>query len=1004
MRRLALGFLLLLLVPGLALAAGGGLRFGRNTTVDFSATSGEPFVYVGPDDEIYVTVPFGLSTTVSLLWKSIDGGRSFIPLGTPILRDAVTGPGGGDTHLDFDHAGRLYYADLSGGCVMVAVSLDRGNTFPPDRTNHLSCIGAEDRTGATDDRQWVGAFGDGIGYVTMRNLIVSVGGNFHLFKTRDAGRTWDGGRILGTVTQSGPLQVDKQKRNVLVGTQEREAILLYQVFYTGSPGTSLRLFRVTDFDDGSPLQVANLPIVTPGGTVGNVFPQLTIDRQGNLYVVWASGSAVFLVTSQDRGETWSPKVQVNPPELAGTNIMPWAVAGDAGRVSVVWYRSPLAGNPIDPASRWDIWMAQSLDALGPAPTFEIVRVNETTIHTGEICTIGLNCDLTVPPGARDRSFLEFPSIDLDSRGAAVVTYNDNTNQSGGEGISGGAYVMVARQVGGASLYADVGSVEGPPGSVTIASPAAGELIELPHAARGTHTLPPASFDLDESGDARFPDHGPVVGASIPALDLLRVAVADDAEALSVTMTVGDLTPGALATAAAEAGGDGVLYLTQWDFADRVYWVAAEVRAGQPVFSTGTLSVIRSATSKKYITYNPDPVDSLEVEGEIAGTAPGTITLRLPRALAGGPAAGASLYSVTAYALSQRGPLLPVGSEDVPNPSSMPIQVDASGPFTYVVGGGERLDGVVEASLDDATFASPRPAAAALDGTWELPLAAGELAAGGHTLYARQRIAGREPSPSASVAFVVDGPPDVTCLDDDDPRIAYGNGWHLVQDAGASGGHFRYHSGNSPQAGMSLAFDVPAERTGILVYHFATSAKGGSADVYVNGAFRQSVSYAGATGSNKQPVFGSALRFEELAPGAHSFELRNLSGGVFVDGFCLESAVSGAAPAAGPGETNASTQTAGGGKALTQSLTLPEGTLALAVAAEASLPVPLELALVDSAGTVLGTARGAAGSVVLERPVTAPGVYLVRTLNLALGPVEVWTLATPLVRRESAPPP
>jgi hypothetical protein len=982
-------------------AAGDALGFSRNTLVDFSATSGEPFIRVGPDDTIYVTTPFGLSTTVSLLWRSADGGRSFIPLGTPILRDAVTGPGGGDTHVDFDHAGRLYYADLSGGCVMAAVSEDGGDTFPPERTNHLACIGTGDPGGATDDRQWIAAFGDGIGYVTMRNLAVSVGGNFHLFKTRDGGLTWDGGRAIGSVTQSGPLQVDKTKRLVTVGASEREAILLYQIYYTGSPGTSLRLFRVTDLDDGSPLQVANLPVVTPGGTVSNVFPVLAIDRAGNLYVAWSSGAAISMVTSRDRGATWSAPVRVSPPDLTGTNIMPWIVAGDPGRVDLVWYRSPLAGNPHNPASRWDIFLAQSLDALDAAPTFTVARVNETTIHAGEICTIGLSCDTAIPPGSRDRSFLEFPSVDVDSRGAAVITYNDNTNQSGGPGQSGGAYVMVARQIAGPSLFAEVGSVEGDPGTVNIASPANEELVDLPATARGTHTLPPATFDRDEADDARFPDHGPLAGDPLPALDLRGVALADDAESLTATLTVADLTPEALSTAAVEAGGDGILYLAQWDFADFVFWVAAELRAGQTVFYTGTLSVIRSATSKKFITYNPDLVKSLEVQGTLAQTAPGTITLRIPRRLVGEPADGAALFSVTAYALSERGPLLPLGTEQVPDPTSLPIQVDAAGPFTYVVGGGMRLDGVVEAALDDPAFASPRLASALLDGTWELPLAAGELAPGRHTLHVRQRIGGRAPSPAAAVSFLVDGPPETVCLDDDDPRLAYGTGWHSVADADASGGHFRYHTGGGP-GGLSLAFAVPADHGGALAYHFATSTKGGSADLYLDGALRQRVDFRGPAGANKNPQMGASLRLEGLAPGAHTFELRNLSGPVFVDGFCLESALSGAAPTAGPGATASAAQPLAAGGLLALPVTAPAGTLALSVAAESSLPVPLRLLLVDPAGVVLATAEGT-GSVVLERPLTQPGLYLVQAVNLGLGPVEVWTLATPHVARDAAAP-
>ena len=65
------------------------ITFGNNTMADFSATSGEPIIKVDKQDRIFVTTPFGLSTTISMLWRSDDGGRSYLPLGPPVLRDAV---------------------------------------------------------------------------------------------------------------------------------------------------------------------------------------------------------------------------------------------------------------------------------------------------------------------------------------------------------------------------------------------------------------------------------------------------------------------------------------------------------------------------------------------------------------------------------------------------------------------------------------------------------------------------------------------------------------------------------------------------------------------------------------------------------------------------------------------------------------------------------------------------------------------------------------------------
>ena len=723
--------------------------FGHNTLADFSAVGGEPFIKVDKHDNIYVSSPFGVSTTVSLLWKSSDHGRTFIPLGSPVTRDAITGPGGGDTHMDFDDQNRLYYSDLSAACVTTAVSEDGGNTFPLTRENPISCVGADDPEGVTDDRQWIAAFGDGIGYVSMRNFAVGLGsGNFHLFKTSDGGQHWDGGRIIGNVSQSGPLEVDKQLRTVTVNGTPRSAILLYQIYYTGN---TLKVMRVTDLNDGSPMIVNDLTIPTGGGSVATVFPVMSVDRAGNLYAVWSNGGTIKMAASTDHGDHWTPPAVVNPPSMTGMNIMPWIVAGDPGRVDVIWYHT-FGGN--NESARWDINMAQTLDALSGNPAFNTNKVNENTIHTGEICLEGLNCDIDTLAGTpRDRSFAEFPSIDIDSKGAAYITYNDSTNQLPAP------YVMVARQTGGASLFNSVGSLDANGGSVTISSPATGDTIRTTAMTlSGTHTLTPRNFDRDENGDANFPDHGAVIGSNIPALDLKAVSLSDDSASVTVNMQIADLTTTALATAPVQSGGDGVLYLTQMHSGNTVYWVGAEIRAGTARYLTGTLGSINSSTSKKYITYNPDLANSLSVQGSYTATAPGTITMKIPKGLLGNPAAGTIFTSVTGYTMTERGPLAPSTGSGTANPTSLPIQVDAAGALSYTIGdGAPRFNGVVEVSIDDPNFTAPHPASVGdpvNSNSWSLQLTGADLVAGSHTAYVRQRLSGLALSPIASVSFTV----------------------------------------------------------------------------------------------------------------------------------------------------------------------------------------------------------------------------------------------------------
>ncbi|HEV2904803.1 MAG TPA: hypothetical protein VGW32_07135, partial [Pyrinomonadaceae bacterium] len=562
------------------------------------------------------------------------------------------------------------------------------------------------------------------------------------------------------------------KRNI-GGT---DYILGYQMYYTGPEGNeTLRMFRMQDPDTGANPTIVNLTVLSPGSSVATVFPIPAIDSAGHLYVTYSNGNAIFMTTSTDRGATWSAAKRVSPltgDAGTGTIVMPWAIAGDPGRAAVVWYRGSLAGNSISVNNRWDIYFAQTLNALDPIPTWTITKLSEHTIHFGEICLDGTFCDAAVPPGSRDRSFLEFPSITMDHRGAPMITWNDNTNQSAvtaaNTQVTGAPYVMFSKQICGPSLLASVGELA-EPGTVAGSSPANGTVFNQgsPVTVSGTHTLPPGTFDRDESGDGKFPDHGPTIGNNIPALDLRQVDVTDNASNIIVRMEVADATTAGLNAAVGTGGGDGLLYLTQWDYDesvlepnDRVFWVAAEIRPQVgTVGRTGTLGVVRSATSKKFITYNPDLLTSAQVTVNTSNTAPGTITLTIPKSLVGNPPNGALLKSVTGYAMSERGPMAatpcppaPASCENVFNPNSLPLKVDASGAFTYVVGSGLQLDGTFELSLDDPNFTNPTTVPANVDGSWSHTFT--NPSVGQHTVYVRQNSRGCATSPTASRTFIV----------------------------------------------------------------------------------------------------------------------------------------------------------------------------------------------------------------------------------------------------------
>ncbi|HZE88095.1 MAG TPA: hypothetical protein VE404_01040, partial [Verrucomicrobiae bacterium] len=242
------------------------------------------------------------------------------------------------------------------------------------------------------------------------------------------------------------------------------------------------------------------------------------------------------------------------------------------------------------------------------------------------------------------------------------------------------------------------------------------------------------------------------------------------------------------------------------------------------------------------------------------------------------------------------------------------------------------------------------------------------------------------------------PPTVTCLDDGDSRIAYSEGWHTVNAAGASGGAFRLHDGGSPGHSATLTFDVAAGKTGKLTYSYGTSTRGGGAVVSIDGVAR-TISYAGGSGGLKDPVLGARAEFANLAPGRHTLVISGMQGAVYVDGFCLESASSTGQPASsGPGATTTNSLSLGGGQLSTAALPIGTGATAISLVAESAGNAPIRLVLVNPAGSVLKLADSVAGIAVLTTPVAASGTYTVKVINLGLGPVQVWTAATPTVSR------
>ena len=144
-------------------------------------------------------------------------------------------------------------------------------------------------------------------------------------------------------------------------------------------------------------------------------------------------------------------------------MLPHLAVTTPGNVDVVWYGTSATGEPngvcgtvvsqspckagfppySDPkAPAWNVYMAQSRNALAAKPTFTQTAANPAATHYGQICTNGIVC------GSSDRSLLDFISVAVDCKGLAHIAYGGNTKA---REAADETFVHVARQVGGAAL-------------------------------------------------------------------------------------------------------------------------------------------------------------------------------------------------------------------------------------------------------------------------------------------------------------------------------------------------------------------------------------------------------------------------------------------------------------------------------------------------------------------------------------------------------------------------
>jgi hypothetical protein len=457
-----------------------------------SPAYGEPSIAVAKNGKnIAISTPgsddnckTAASSTVQIWWSANDGAS--------FNHSCYASPnGGGDSEVDFLPNGNLLSADLEITDSYIQISTNGGKTWTPVGT-----------AGTEQDRQWLAHTPDGkTAYLVYHDFVAEA----ELFaKSTDGGKTWDPSQCCNVaqspdqITAPGIATTPRSGSPAPLLDQEANTFSGPMLIDPKNPRNLYVVYSISNFESNADPRAGVPPYGPPRGIVilhsgdagasweshyaavsapktdpttedntGVLFPWGTIDRAGNLYVVYNASTAAggdhyrqYYVWSSNQGKTWSKPIRLdNLRSGTGSAVYATAEAGAPGVLDVAWYQTK-NGAPSDDASLWNVEFTQVRGANTPRPQITTPVQVGAPNHKGGICLQGILCG--VGPGSGDRSLLDFFQVAINPvTGMAEIAYAANvglgTDKSTGV-VTGNVLmesspkgqVMFARQIGGRS--------------------------------------------------------------------------------------------------------------------------------------------------------------------------------------------------------------------------------------------------------------------------------------------------------------------------------------------------------------------------------------------------------------------------------------------------------------------------------------------------------------------------------------------------------------------------
>jgi hypothetical protein len=401
----------------------------------------EPAIRADNSGTFYASSENGLGGGTDA-WKSTDGGRHYTQLVCPncgsASNDTGFAPGGGDTDLAVapvkNAAGfyNVYVASLSLANIDVSTSRDGGATWQLNPVTTPETL---------DDREWIAADGPSKVCISYHNgpQGITVGCSetegtvFTQFTSAlDAAHVWQTSEnSIGNLAIDPASHIVYQTYSAI--TSAAETACAPQLGVVEGTCDYHGVYMAVSEDGGATF--TDYPVyVNPDPTVGygHQFVNVSVDRAGNVYSVFSDDHNVYFSVSRDHGRTWSSPVQVNSGP-AKTAIMPWSVAGDPGKIDIVYYGSPYYDGTTPPdeypaTASWTVYFAQNLKALDPGTKFTQTAASPV-IHYGGVCESGVACS-----GNRDL-YDDFGVAASPATGLASIVYSDDQYRDDGVNYS-----------------------------------------------------------------------------------------------------------------------------------------------------------------------------------------------------------------------------------------------------------------------------------------------------------------------------------------------------------------------------------------------------------------------------------------------------------------------------------------------------------------------------------------------------------------------------------------